>query len=264
MEILGSILKIIAFLICIPAILVLLIKYLSFFANERLVTVFGSRSQIYIGGLGVIIHELSHLLLALIFHHHIDAVCLLRIPNEHDSSNRTLGYVRHSWNEFSVYQTIGNVFIGIAPVIIGMLLVYLILISFNPNLSNLHLQLTNDLLDSRVMNFESIFRILTNSFQFRWKTLPFNLISIILITSICFGGFDLSSADLKASRNALGSLTILIILATTIIYYLKLEAVFIPALVSLGVWIYLLFFVTLILLLVLNIVMFIIQFIFSH
>jgi hypothetical protein len=110
--------------IIFPALLILLIKQLSYLANEKLVNTFGFNSQIYVGGLGVIIHELSHLLLALIFLHHIDSVCLLRIPNHNDISDKSLGYVRHSWSSRSIYQTIGNVFIGTAPVICGVLIIF--------------------------------------------------------------------------------------------------------------------------------------------
>ena len=74
--------------IIFPALLILLVKQLSYLANEKLVNTFGFNSQIYVGGLGVIIHELSHLLLALIFLHHIDSVCLLRIPNHNDISDK--------------------------------------------------------------------------------------------------------------------------------------------------------------------------------
>ncbi|MES5142110.1 hypothetical protein [Lactobacillus crispatus] len=48
--------------IIFPALLILLVKQLSYLANEKLVNTFGFNSQIYVGGLGVIIHELSHLL----------------------------------------------------------------------------------------------------------------------------------------------------------------------------------------------------------
>ncbi|WP_251717250.1 hypothetical protein [Lactobacillus agrestimuris] len=114
--------------VALPALLVLFVKQLSYFANEKLVNTFGFNSQIYIGGLGVVIHELSHLLLAIIFMHRIDSVRLLRIPNKNDPSDTTLGYVKHSWSRNSLYQSVGNVFIGTAPVICGILILVLYII----------------------------------------------------------------------------------------------------------------------------------------
>lgn len=132
--------------IIFPALLVLAIKELSFYANEKLVNTFGFNSQIYVGGLGVVIHELSHLVLAIIFRHRINGVCLLRIPNPNDPTDKSLGYVNHSWNTRSIYQSIGNVFIGTAPVICGVLIIFLILSKFNPAFLFAHDQITNQII----------------------------------------------------------------------------------------------------------------------
>lgn len=49
--------------------------------NKRFLAALGGLwTQVAFGGLGIIVHELSHLLLALVFHHQVKRVALLRIP----------------------------------------------------------------------------------------------------------------------------------------------------------------------------------------
>lgn len=66
-------------MLLVPALFVLALRQLSHEANQKLVNTFGFNSQIIVGGLGIIVHELSHLIMAIIFGHHINAVSLLRI-----------------------------------------------------------------------------------------------------------------------------------------------------------------------------------------
>ncbi|WP_125008559.1 hypothetical protein [Lentilactobacillus kosonis] len=146
----------------------------------------GSKSQVIIGSLGIIIHETSHALVALIFGHHIISMRLIKFPSPHDSS---LGYVNHSWNPNNFYQRIGNLFIGIAPTFgcsLVVLLAYRILfpISFN-----------SVLLAIKVNNLQSIKLPDFNIFNY--------LIFLIMAITICVGGFDLSSADFDNSKQGI-------------------------------------------------------------
>ena len=84
---------------------------------------FGWKSQLLTGWLGTPIHELSHAVMCLLFLHRIKDVALFR-PNE---KTGTLGYVHHEFNPRNLYHQIGNFFIGIAPVIGGCLVLYLIM-----------------------------------------------------------------------------------------------------------------------------------------
>ena len=128
-----------------------------------------------IGFWGVVIHELSHLLVALIFHHKITHFKLWQI-----SDDGVLGYVNHTYNTQSYYQLLGNVFIGLAPMLV------LTIISF------ILTQLTYD-------SFWSIFGIMFFLPSFIlgfnlskadwlnfWYGVPFYLISIIIISAIEF------------------------------------------------------------------------------
>jgi hypothetical protein len=79
----------------------------------------GWRSVLLTGWLGVPLHELSHLLAALIFRHRVIAWSLL----DPDPVSGTLGYVRHAYSRRSGWQLLGTLAIGLAPLVAGLLLV---------------------------------------------------------------------------------------------------------------------------------------------
>ncbi|APS42657.1 putative membrane protein [Weissella jogaejeotgali] len=84
--------------------------------NQHLINRFGTRAPLLFGWLGVIVHELSHAGMAILFGHKINRLVLLTNPFRSDREQR-LGYVAHSWQPKNIYQQFGNFFIGLAPVI---------------------------------------------------------------------------------------------------------------------------------------------------
>jgi hypothetical protein len=74
------------------------------------------------GWLGCSIHEMSHAFFAIIFGHKISEIELFK-PN---SDGESLGHVSHSYNKKSIYQKIGNFFIGISPLLFGGIVLFLI------------------------------------------------------------------------------------------------------------------------------------------
>ena len=91
----------------------------------------GSKTEVYLTGwIGTPIHELSHALFCLIFRHKINDIKLFNTKSD------TIGYVLHSYDSRSWYQQIGNFFIGVGPIIIGTLIVYLLFILLAPELKS--------------------------------------------------------------------------------------------------------------------------------
>ena len=100
-------------LIILPLLTAEILRTLGNHVKSRLVTNFGMNSQVAIGGLGVIIHELSHLITACFFLHHIGHFSLLEPKSYQYTGN--LGYVEHYWNRSNLYESLGNFFVGLAP-----------------------------------------------------------------------------------------------------------------------------------------------------
>lgn len=148
--------------------------------NKRLLASLGGLwAQVVFGGLGVIVHELSHLLCALLFHHRITRVVLLRIP--HGPDDLQLGSVEHSWRPDSLYQRAGNLFIGIAPLIGGTAVLLVVTRWFAPGLYFWWQALTGAGPDPGSTPPASGWTLAA------WLVLAINL---------SLGGFDLSPADL--------------------------------------------------------------------
>lgn len=143
--------------------------------------------KMVIGWLGIIVHELSHALVALIFGHHIEKISLLQAAD----INGTLGYVQHTWNPKSFYQQMGNFFIGLAPIFGVLGSIYGVTLWLWPALLN-----------------------------GQWIILswPALLGWIYLVITLLFG-IDLSSSDWAGMRAGLTVYLIALFLVTLILYW---------------------------------------------
>lgn len=112
-------------------VLALVMNYVSGFVERRAMSAMGRGWYLGLfGWLGTTVHELSHAVFCLVFGHEITEMKLF----EPDPRTGILGYVNHSYNPKSVYQVLGNFFIGISPIIFGMVIIYLLcylLLGFN-------------------------------------------------------------------------------------------------------------------------------------
>ncbi len=81
--------------------------------SSRLV---GRRIHLYLFGLlGTVVHEGSHVLACVLFRHRVDRVTWF----DPQATNGALGSVEHSYDPTSVYQRVGTLAIGIAPLLVG-------------------------------------------------------------------------------------------------------------------------------------------------
>lgn len=84
-------------------------------ANFYIQSVFGMKGIMLTAWIGTPIHESGHLLMCYLFKHKVSEFKLFSLrPRE-----GVLGYVNHSWNSKSLYQSIGNFFIGMGPIFSG-------------------------------------------------------------------------------------------------------------------------------------------------
>lgn len=192
MKNIGSVLWLLfAWLILVPGVLGTILVRISR-ANKALVTSMnGLGGMILLGGVGVILHELSHLVMALLFGHHISGVALLRLPRRHDPNDNVLGYVNHSWNDHNIYQRCGNFFIGVAPVLGCTAAMVVLTRLLAPQVYNYCLQL-----------FLPTLAPLPVSDGRGWQF----IVWLVLMINIAVGGFDLSGADLQNSLHGVSAL----------------------------------------------------------
>ncbi|MBM7682948.1 hypothetical protein JOD43_003127 [Pullulanibacillus pueri] len=92
-------------------------------ANRQLIATFGRKGVLVTAWIGTPVHELNHAVMCLIFGHKIIEIKLLQLR----SSDGTLGYVSHAYNKRSFYQSAGNLFIGIAPIVGGVMVIVLLM-----------------------------------------------------------------------------------------------------------------------------------------
>lgn len=214
----------IAYAILIPTIIVLAISFMSRNTKALLVNNFGLESQYYLGMLGIVIHESSHALVALLFHHQIKSFRPLINPRTHPETD-ALGYVQQEWDNRSLYQRFGNLFISIAPIFGCSLVLYLILKLALPNLYQLMLQLREVHLQNFWTKIESL---LSETHLFTNSSLSSNfitLIALLALLSIVLGGFDLSNADLENAERPFLHLCIFFLIIFALAPLLKIDVI---------------------------------------
>lgn len=201
-------------LIGVPFLFIYLLTAINRNTKAAIAERFGIGGQLVFGFLGVIIHEASHLLVALIFGHRIRSVRLLRWPTR---DNPTLGYVNHTWRPNNLYQTIGNLFIGIAPVFGCAISTLLLAKWLLPTIYN------------RLINFTNPTYTITDFSlpAFQWGPM---IVFLLLSANICIGGFDLSPSDYQNAVQGLAATILLLGLLAGVASILPVSAVIFTAL----------------------------------
>ncbi|HCL4480010.1 TPA: hypothetical protein N2D99_002077 [Clostridium botulinum] len=162
--------------------------------------------------IGVPVHELSHALFAIIFKHKITGIKLLQKPDE----KGTLGYVNHTYNPLSLYQNIGNFFIGVAPIFGGVGAIVLLMNKLVPttyqkfidiSLNNLNITVINDI-------FPPYWKLLKTMFSISNFNNPYYVLFLFL--AICIAShISLSSADIEGAKGGLITIYLLLLIINT-------------------------------------------------
>lgn len=197
---------------------------------ERLSNTFMQRSLGWKGilitaWLGTPVHELGHAFMCLVFNHKIRDMKLLNTRYE----NGVLGYVEHSYDQNSLYERIGNIFIGLGPIFSGTAslilgLYFLLPHSFAAFKKYLVHGINNDKIDSNLVNsllkaggalLKSIFTISNLSSINFW---------IFIIIAICVSShIALSKPDIKGAEDGLITLFVLIFIINLALRYFSIS-----------------------------------------
>ena len=174
---------------------------------------------------GTPVHEAGHALLCYVFGHNVMDVKLFN-PN---SENGVLGYVNHSYNPKSIYQKIGNFFIGIAPILSGTGVIMILFRLLLPNeCKSMFMAIrafewpgefsleTFDLIKNSVVELFGILFTANNL-----KRVAF---WIFMYLAICISShMALSPADMRGASSGIGTMYILIVFVSLVIRVLNVN-----------------------------------------
>lgn len=165
----------------------------------------GKYGVIATGIIGTTVHEFSHALMCKLFLHKITDIKWFSL----NLDNQELGHVNHSFNKRSIYQRVGNFFIGVAPILIGSIILiifyriflkdsfYSVLNSFNVN-NLLYLGENFDVISFLELLLHQFIIFINSTFTLQNVTSIGFWIFLIIAISISTH-MSLSKADLKNS-----------------------------------------------------------------
>lgn len=205
----------------------LIIGYLEKFSMKNIYGSVGYKG-ILVTGLGVCLHETSHLLMAKLFCFKIKDVKLFR-PIE-GAKDGILGYVSYSYNPKNLFHKIGLFFVGFAPILGGILGLLLCIIIFLPNMLNdisseVNVILSyNNIFSLKFFQYQitlslSLFKSLLTFSNFKSFTFWIFLLLAISISSHT----ALSMEDLKGSVKGIKSILICLFMLNFIFYILDIN-----------------------------------------
>ena len=174
------------------------------------------------GLIGTPLHELSHAIMCIIFGHRIDEMKLFQFPDE----DGTLGYVNHSYNRRNIYHLIGNFFIGVAPILVGSVFIFLLMYFLLPNtfsevlnVSTIYVSSKDNLLEGKFINeLTASWEIIKTIFidiKTGWPWFVFIFISLSIAQHM-----RLSPADLVGSLSGIPFILLLLFLLNLVFYFI--------------------------------------------
>ena len=186
-----------------------------------------SKIIIATGIIGTPVHELSHALMCVVFGHKITEIKLYQ-----PDSDGTLGYVNHSYNPRNLYHQIGNFFIGIAPILGGSGVIFLLMYLLVPGIFS---EVVDELQFIQLISF-NLFEASTYSasLQIFWDIVEdifgfTNTGSIlwwvfIVLSFMIASHMELSTADIKGGFKGFLFIAALLLIADIIMYFVSIPA----------------------------------------
>lgn len=150
--------------------------------------------------IGTPVHELGHAMMCPIFGHRIERVKLWS-PR---ARNGMYGFVEHSYNRRNLWARLGNLFIGIGPIVSGLGVTVLTLWLCFPAQWNSHLSASAALVGASHAPMEILWQSLSllggvfSAFRADWLR---SLLGLLVILSVCLH-IRLSWQDIKGSASA--------------------------------------------------------------
>lgn len=174
----------------------------------------GFNAVMITGFIGVPVHELSHAILAVIFGHDIRKIKLFQKPD----NNGVMGYVDHSYNPNSIYQQVGNFFIGVAPIFGGVITTIALMYFAIPKTYNKFMDILFNSLHITRIGKITIEGLLTSYGHlvksiFSGENFRNPYFYIFLFVAICISShISLSMADIKGASRGLIVLFVLLVI----------------------------------------------------
>jgi hypothetical protein len=191
-----------------------ILGFLEKLSNTFLVRAFGPQGVLLTAWIGTPIHELGHLIQCFIWGHRVTRVKLLQLHNP----NGVLGYVEHQYNLNSVYQRVGNFFIGSGPIFSGIGSLILGMYLFLPHSYSIFISEIQHHVSFEILNFNvlktiggAMVAIAGSIFTFHNIINPLFWIFIIVAISIS-SHIGLSKEDMENSWNGLTMIFFLLVL----------------------------------------------------
>lgn len=165
----------------------------------------GRNTVMVTGIIGVPVHELSHALAALIFGHRIKAVKLFQRPDK----DGIMGYVQHTYNTRNLYQQMGNFFIGVAPILGGLLAIMGLMFFLMPQVWTSFMSIIAQSMTIETIGTDAVMTMLSSYLElvkllFSWENLKSIQFYVFLFFSVAIAShISLSPADMKGSLKGL-------------------------------------------------------------
>ncbi|MCQ6962300.1 hypothetical protein [Methanolobus chelungpuianus] len=185
----------------------------------------GKTALLMTAWIGVPVHETGHLLMCWLFRHKVTKVKLLDLRGK----DGTLGYVKHTYNKKSLYQNMGNFFIGIGPLISANIFLILSMYMLLPGIfeditGRMLLFSSSSALGSS--GFEYVTGFLTGLLSGLFSLPNASNVNFWIYVFLSLGiasHMALSTADLKGATKGLPAIFLLLVIGNVLAYILKVN-----------------------------------------